>query len=141
NGAGKSTLLKILTGTTFPTRGSYTLRGDVAALLELGAGFNANASGRANIFMNTALMGRTRAETQERFRQILDFSELHDFIDQPIRPCSSGIVARLDFSAAVARDPDVLIFDEILSGGDMHFKRKCVDKILSFRGRGKTMFF
>jgi ABC-type polysaccharide/polyol phosphate transport system ATPase subunit len=141
NGAGKSTLLKILTGTTFPTVGSYSIRGDVAALLELGAGFNMQSTGRANIFMNAALMGRSRQETKEKFQQILDFSELHRFIDQPLRTYSSGMVARLGFSVAVARDPDILIIDEILSVGDMHFRRKCVDKIMSFKERGKTMFF
>jgi ABC-type polysaccharide/polyol phosphate transport system ATPase subunit len=141
NGAGKSTLLKILTGTTFPTHGSYSIRGEVAALLELGAGFNMASSGRANIFMNAALMGRSREETQEKFQQILDFSELHKFIDQPLRTYSSGMVARLGFSVAVARDPDILIIDEILSVGDMHFRRKCVDKIMSFKEQGKTMFF
>lgn len=141
NGAGKSTLLKILTGTTFPTTGSYSVRGDVAALLELGAGFNMQSTGRANIFMSAALMGRTREETQAKFQQILDFSELHNFIDQPLRTYSSGMVARLGFSVAVARDPDILIIDEILSVGDMHFRRKCVDKIMSFKEQGKTMFF
>jgi ABC-type polysaccharide/polyol phosphate transport system ATPase subunit len=141
NGAGKSTLLKILTGTTFPTVGSYSIRGDVAALLELGAGFNMQSTGRANIFMNAALMGRSRQETKEKFQQILDFSELHRFIDQPLRTYSSGMVARLGFSVAVARDPDILIIDEILSVGDMHFRRKCVDKIMSFKEQGKTMFF
>ncbi|MCC6781572.1 MAG: ABC transporter ATP-binding protein [Planctomycetes bacterium] len=141
NGAGKSTLLKILTGTTFPSRGRYSVRGNVAALLELGAGFHPNFSGRANIFMNAALMGRDERETKEKFKQILDFSELHKFIDQPIRTYSSGMVARLGFSVAVASDPDILIIDEILAVGDMHFRRKCVDKIMSFREQGKTMFF
>ncbi len=141
NGAGKSTLLKLLTGTTRPTHGRYSLRGKVAALLELGAGFQKNATGRANIFMNAALLGRTREETKAKFKEILDFSELHDFIDQPISTYSSGMVARLGFSVAVATDPDVLIIDEILAVGDMHFRRKCVDKIMSFKDRGKTMFF
>ncbi|MFO1052942.1 MAG: ABC transporter ATP-binding protein [Planctomycetota bacterium] len=141
NGAGKSTLLKILTGTTYPTRGSYTVRGKVAALLELGAGFHQSFSGRANIYLNAALMGRDQAETKEKFQQILDFSELHQFIDRPIRTYSSGMVARLGFSVAVASDPEILIIDEILAVGDMHFRRKCVDKILGFRSAGKTMFF
>ncbi len=141
NGAGKSTLLKILTGTTYPTRGNYTVRGNVAALLELGAGFQPSFSGRANIFLNAALLGRNQQETKEKFQQILDFSELHKFIDQPIRTYSSGMVARLGFSVAVASDPDILIIDEILAVGDMHFRRKCVDKIMSFREQGKTMFF
>ena len=141
NGAGKSTLLKILTGTTTPTTGSYTINGRVASLLELGAGFNQAFSGRENIFMNAALMGFSRKEAQKKFQEILDFSELHHFIDQPIRTYSSGMICRLGFSVAVATEPDVLIIDEILAVGDMHFRRKCVDKIMDFKARGKTMFF
>jgi ABC-type polysaccharide/polyol phosphate transport system ATPase subunit len=141
NGAGKSTLLKILTGTTFPSSGSYTIRGEVAALLELGAGFRRTASGRRNIYMNAALLGRTPAETEAKYHEILEFSELGDYINQPLSTYSSGMVARLGFSVAVATDPDVLILDEILAVGDMHFRRKCVEKIMSFRDQGKTMFF
>jgi lipopolysaccharide transport system ATP-binding protein len=141
NGAGKSTLLKILTGTTFPTAGRYTVRGQVAALLELGAGFHQDFTGRENIYMNAAMMGFSRKEARARFQQILDFSELHDFIDAPVRTYSSGMVARLAFSVAVAADPDVLIIDEILGVGDMAFQRKCVDKIWDYKARGKTMFF
>ncbi len=141
NGAGKSTLLKILTGTTFPTRGSYEITGRVAALLELGAGFSQNFSGRANIFLNAALLGRSQEEMKAKYQEILDFSELHNFIDQQIRTYSSGMVARLGFSVAIATDPDILIVDEIFAVGDMHFRKKCVDKIMAFRERGKTMFF
>lgn len=141
NGAGKSTMLKILTGTTFPTSGSYTIRGRVASLLELGAGFNMGFTGRENIFMNAALMGFTRKEAQAKYQEILDFSELHHFIHSPLRTYSSGMVCRLGFSVAVAIDPDVLIIDEILAVGDMHFRRKCVDRIMDYRDRGKTMFF
>ena len=141
NGAGKSTLLKILTGTTYPTSGSYTIRGRVASLLELGAGFNQEFSGRENIFMNAALMGLGRKEAQKKFHEILEFSELEDFIHAPIRTYSSGMICRLGFSVAVAVDPDVLILDEILAVGDMHFRRKCVNRIMDYRNRGKTMFF
>lgn len=141
NGAGKSTLLKILTGTTFPSAGSYTIRGRISSLLELGAGFHADFTGRENIYMNAAMMGYSRKETHARFQQILDFSELHEFIDAPIRTYSSGMICRLGFSVAVASDPDVLIIDEILAVGDMHFQRKCVDRIWDYRRRGKTMFF
>ncbi len=141
NGAGKSTLLKILTGTTYPTGGSFTLRGRVASLLELGAGFNQNFSGRENIFMNAALMGLSRKEAQAKYDEILEFSELGDFIKMPIRTYSSGMVCRLGFSVAVATDPEVLIIDEILAVGDMSFRRKCAERILEFKHSGKTMFF
>jgi lipopolysaccharide transport system ATP-binding protein len=141
NGAGKSTLLKILTGTTFPTTGRYRIRGRIASLLELGAGFNLLFSGRDNIFMNAALMGFSRKEAQSKYQEILDFSELHAFIHAPLRTYSSGMMARLGFSVAVAVDPDVLIIDEILAVGDMHFRRKCIDRILDYRRRGKTMLF
>jgi len=141
NGAGKSTLLKILTGTTFPTVGGYRIRGRVASLLELGAGFHQEFSGRENIYMNAAMMGFSRREMRAKFQEILDFSELHDFIDAPIRTYSSGMICRLGFSVAVATDPDVLIIDEILAVGDMHFQKKCVDRIWDYKNRGKTMFF
>ncbi|HEX5052807.1 MAG TPA: polysaccharide ABC transporter ATP-binding protein [Planctomycetota bacterium] len=141
NGAGKSTLLKILTGTTYPTTGRYTVRGKVSALLELGAGFHQDFTGRENIYMNAAMMGFSRKEARAKFEEILDFSELHAFIDAPVRTYSSGMGARLGFSVAVATDPDVLIIDEILGVGDMAFQRKCVDKIWSYKARGKTMFF
>ncbi len=141
NGAGKSTLLKILTGTSFPSAGEYTIRGRIASLLELGAGFHPEFTGRENIYMNAAMMGMSRREAQHRVDQIVAFSELGDFIDAPLRTYSSGMVCRLGFSVAVATDPDVLILDEILSVGDMHFQRKCVDKIFDYKRRGKTLFF
>jgi lipopolysaccharide transport system ATP-binding protein len=141
NGAGKSTLLKVLTGTTFPSAGSYTVRGRVASLLELGAGFHIAFTGRENIFMNAAMMGFSRKEAQRKLGEILEFSELGDFIDAPIRTYSSGMQARLGFSVAVASDPDVLIIDEILAVGDLSFQRKCVDRIWDYKARGKTMFF
>jgi lipopolysaccharide transport system ATP-binding protein len=141
NGAGKSTLLKVLTGTTEPTSGRFTVRGRVASLLELGAGFHKDFSGRENIFMNAALMGFSRAETKRKYHDILEFSELEAFINEPVRTYSSGMVCRLGFSVAVATDPDVLIIDEILAVGDMHFQRKCTDKIMSFKDAGKTLFF
>lgn len=141
NGAGKSTLLKILTGTTFPSSGSYRIRGRVASLLELGAGFHQDFTGRENIFMNAAMMGFSRREAQAKFQQIMEFSELGEFIDAPIRTYSSGMGARLGFSVAIAADPDVLIIDEILAVGDLAFQRKCVDKIWDYKKQGKTMFF
>ena len=141
NGSGKSTMLKILTGTSDPTSGSFAVRGRVASLLELGAGFHQDFTGRENIFMNAALMGFSRAETKKKFNDILEFSELQQFIDEPVRTYSSGMICRLGFSVAVAVDPDVLIIDEILAVGDMHFQRKCIDKILSYKEAGKTLFF
>ncbi len=141
NGAGKSTLLKILSGTTFPTVGGYRIVGKVASLLELGAGFHKDFSGRANIFMNAAMMGFSRREMERKFDEILEFSGLEDFIDAPLRTYSSGMVCRLGFSTAISVDPDVLILDEILSVGDMEFQKRCVDKVWSFKKQGKTILF
>ncbi len=141
NGAGKSTLLKILTGTSFPSAGEYTIRGRIASLLELGAGFHMEFTGRENIYMNAAMMGMSRKEAKSRVDQIVDFSELGEFIDAPLRTYSTGMVCRLGFSVAVATDPDVLIIDEILSVGDMHFQHKCIDKIFDYKSQGKTLFF
>ena len=141
NGAGKSTLLKILTGTTFPDTGRYTVRGKVASLLELGAGFTMDFTGRENVYMNGAMMGISRAEMRDRFDEILDFSELHKFVDAPLRTYSSGMICRLGFSVALATEPDVLIIDEILSVGDMHFQSKCVERIYDYKKSGKTLFF
>ena len=141
NGAGKSTLLKILSGTTFPTGGSYVVRGRVTSLLELGAGFHTAFSGRVNIFMNAAMMGFSRKEAQKKYQEIVDFSELGDFINAPVRTYSSGMQARLGFSVAVATEPDLLIIDEILAVGDMNFRRKCVDKIWEYKRQGKSMLF
>lgn len=141
NGAGKSTMLKVLSGTTFPTAGSYTVRGRVTSLLELGAGFNNAFSGRENIFMNAAMMGFSRKEAQAKYDEIVEFSELGDFINSPVRTYSSGMQARLGFSVAVATEPDLLIIDEILAVGDMNFRKKCVEKIWDYKRRGKSMFF
>jgi ABC-type polysaccharide/polyol phosphate transport system ATPase subunit len=141
NGAGKSTLLKVLSGTTYPTSGSFTVRGRVTSLLELGAGFHQNFTGRENIYMNAAMLGFSRREARAKFDEIVDFSELGDFIDAPVRTYSSGMQARLAFSVAVATDPELLIIDEILAVGDMNFQKKCFDKVWSYKTRGKSMFF
>ncbi len=141
NGAGKSTLLKILTGTTRQSAGSFRIRGKVASLLELGAGFHVDFTGRENIFLNAAMMGLSREETAERYEKVLEFSELGRFIHAPIRTYSSGMVARLGFSTAIAVDPDVLIVDEILAVGDMNFQRKCIERMWEFKERGKTILF
>jgi len=141
NGAGKSTLLKVLSGTTFPTAGSYMVNGRVTSLLELGAGFQPNFSGRENIFMNAAMMGFSRKETQRKYHEIVEFSELGEFIHAPVRTYSSGMQARLGFSVAVATEPDLLIIDEILAVGDMNFRKKCVEKIWKYKNDGRSMFF
>lgn len=141
NGAGKSTLLKILTGTTYPSGGSFRIAGRVASLLELGAGFHLDFSGRENVFMNAAMMGLSRKETRQKYDEILDFSELHEFINAPLRTYSSGMVMRLGFSVAVATDPDILILDEVFAVGDMHFRQKCAERIWNYKERGKTLLF
>jgi ABC-type polysaccharide/polyol phosphate transport system ATPase subunit len=141
NGAGKSTLLKVLSGTTMPTSGTFELSGKVASLLELGAGFYPGFTGRQNIFLNGIVNGYTRKEIAARYDDVVAFAELGDFIDQPIRTYSSGMVMRLGFSVATAVDPEVLIIDEILAVGDMHFQKRCIDRIVSFKNQGKTILF
>ncbi|MEN9798951.1 MAG: hypothetical protein RL653_2647, partial [Pseudomonadota bacterium] len=139
NGSGKSTLLKVLTGIYAPTEGTAVVRGRISALLELGAGFHPDFSGRENIFVNGTILGLGRAELRERMEEIIAFSELGDFIDEPVRTYSSGMYMRLAFSVATFVDPDVLIIDEILSVGDEHFGRKSRAKMEEFKERGKTI--
>ncbi len=141
NGAGKSTLLKVLAGTTLQSSGEFTTNGRVASLLELGTGFYPGFSGRQNIVLNGIVNGYPRAEIEAKVAEIIEFSELGKFIDQPIRTYSSGMVMRLGFSVATAIDPDILIIDEILAVGDLHFQKRCVDRIVSFKARGKTILF
>jgi ABC-type polysaccharide/polyol phosphate transport system ATPase subunit len=141
NGAGKSTLLKILAGTTLPTRGSFEIRGTVSSLLELGAGFHTEFTGRANIYLSAQVLGFTRREIEQKIDGIIDFAELGSYIEQPVRTYSSGMVMRLGFSIATAIDPEVLIIDEILAVGDLYFQKKCVDRIFDFRKRGKSILF
>ncbi len=141
NGAGKSTCLKILAGTTLQTSGTFRMNGKVASLLELGTGFHTDFSGRANIYLSGAVQGFTRKEIEDKIDGILEFSELGEFVDQPIRTYSSGMVMRLGFSMATAIDPDILIIDEILAVGDLHFQKKCVDRIFQFKKDGKSIIF
>jgi ABC-2 type transport system ATP-binding protein len=139
NGAGKSTLLKVVARVLRPTKGRVVVRGRVAPLLELGAGFHPELTGKENIFLNGALLGFSRREMEEKYDQIVAFSELGEFINAPIRTYSSGMYARLGFSVATASEPDVLIVDEVLSVGDEAFQKKCEARIQAFRARGAAI--
>src|SRR5438552_9262306 len=130
---------KLLAGITKPTRGSLDVHGRVSALIELGAGFHPEISGRENVAVNGVMLGLTRREVAERFADIVAFAELERFIDAPVKTCSSGMYARLGFAVAVHVDPDVLLIDEVLAVSDEAFTRKCLDKIGEFRRRGKTI--
>ncbi|MYF01030.1 MAG: ABC transporter ATP-binding protein, partial [Gammaproteobacteria bacterium] len=141
NGAGKSTLLKLLVGTLQPTSGRVEIDGKVAALLELGAGFHRDFSGRKNIWLNASLLGIPDEDIRELEHEIIEFSELGYFIDRPVRTYSSGMFVRLAFSIATLVRPDILVIDEALSVGDMAFQRKCVQRMQDFRARRKTMVF
>ena len=139
NGSGKSTLLKLITGIYSPTRGKVHLNGRVSALLELGAGFHPDFTGRENIFINGIILGMRPAELRDRLEAIIEFAELGDFIDEPVRAYSSGMFMRLAFAVATHVDPDILIIDEILSVGDEHFQRKSEAKMNEFRTGGRTI--
>jgi lipopolysaccharide transport system ATP-binding protein len=139
NGSGKSTLLKLVTGIYTPTRGTVEVHGRISALLELGAGFHPDFSGRENIFVNGIILGMSRREIRTRLEEIIEFSELADFIDEPVRTYSSGMYARLAFAVATHVDPEILLIDEILSVGDEHFGRKSAAKMEEFRKAGKTI--
>lgn len=141
NGAGKSTLLKILTGVVNPSDGYLNVRGKIASLLELGAGFNPEMTGIENIYLNGALMGYSREEIKSKIPNILEFADIGEFIYQPVKMYSSGMFARLAFSVAINVEPDILIIDEALSVGDLRFQLKCMDKFDDFRRLGKTILF
>ncbi|MDD2759953.1 MAG: ABC transporter ATP-binding protein [Methylomonas sp.] len=141
NGAGKSTLLQLLCGTLSPTSGDVQVRGRIAALLELGAGFNPEFSGRENVFMSASILGLSRTEVEARYDEIVDFSGIRDFIDQPVKTYSSGMYVRLAFAVATTVDPDILVIDEALSVGDGAFARKSFDRIMRLKDEGKTILF
>ncbi|MFZ8997335.1 MAG: ABC transporter ATP-binding protein [Ilumatobacteraceae bacterium] len=139
NGSGKSTMLKCLTGILQPDSGSIAVDGTISALLELGAGFHPELSGRENVFLNAAILGLSRRQVEERYDEIVAFSGLEQFIDTPVKNYSSGMFVRLGFAVAVNVDPDVLIIDEVLAVGDAEFQAKCGDKIAEYRERNKTI--
>ena len=139
NGSGKSTMLKCVAGITRPSAGSVLVNGRVSALIELGAGFHPEISGRENVFINGIMLGLTKKEIGRRFDEIVEFAELEDFIDAPVKTYSSGMYMRLGFAVAIHVDPDVLLVDEVLAVGDEGFTHKCLDKFGEFRRRGKTI--
>src|SRR5438105_10001726 len=139
NGSGKSTMLKLVAGITKPTSGSVKVHGRVSALIELGAGFHPEISGRENVFINGIMLGLSKREVARRFDEIVEFAELQDFIDAPVKTYSSGMYMRLGFAVAIHVNPDVLLVDEVLAVGDEGFTHKCLDKFGEFKRRGKTI--
>ena len=139
NGSGKSTALKLVAGITKPTSGTVRVEGRISALIELGAGFHPEISGRENVFINGMMLGLSKAEVARRFDEIVAFAELGDFIDEPVKTYSSGMYMRLGFAVAINVDPDVLLVDEVLAVGDEAFTHKCLEKFAEFRRRGKTI--
>ena len=141
NGSGKSTLLKLMTKIIYPTSGNIVVDGKLTSLLELGAGFHQDFSGRENIYFNASIFGLSKSEIEKRIDNIIEFSELGEFIDSPVRTYSSGMYMRLAFSVAINVDADILLIDEILAVGDQHFQDKCMNKMLELKNEGKTMVF
>src|SRR4030081_3937208 len=139
NGSGKSTALKLVAGITKPTSGIVRVEGRISALIDLVAGFHPEISGRENVFINGIMLGLTKREIEERFDEIVDFAELREFIDAPVKTYSSGMYMRLGFAVAIHVDPDVLLVDEVLAVGDEGFTHKCLDKFAEFKRRGKTI--
>lgn len=139
NGSGKSTLLKLISGILKPTAGSVSATGTIAPLIELGAGFDMNLTARENIYLNGSVLGHSKKTMNEKFDEIVDFSELHNFIDVPMKNYSSGMVARIGFAIATIVNPDILIVDEILSVGDFRFQEKCEKRISNLMGGGTTV--
>ena len=138
NGAGKSTLMGLVAGISQPDEGTVTVNGQVAALLELGWGFHPDLTGRENVRLNAALLGLSRKQTAEAFERIAEFSGIREFIDEPLRTYSTGMMMRLAFSVAIHRDPEILLVDEVLAVGDAAFQAKCIEKIHEFRECGEN---
>lgn len=141
NGSGKSTLLKLMTKIIYPNKGKIETYGKLTSLLELGAGFHPDFSGRENIYFNASIFGLTKKEIDNRLKDIIEFSELENYIDNPVRTYSSGMFMRLAFSVAINVDAEILLIDEILSVGDEHFQNKCFEKMKELKQQGKTMVF
>lgn len=141
NGSGKSTLLKLMTKILYPNSGIIEINGKLTSLLELGAGFHPDFSGRENIYFNASIFGLTKKEIDNRLESIIEFSELKNYIDNPVRTYSSGMYMRLAFAVAINVNADILLVDEILSVGDEHFQNKCIEKMLELKNEGKTMVF
>ncbi|MFN7541410.1 MAG: ABC transporter ATP-binding protein [Acidobacteriota bacterium] len=141
NGSGKSTLLQIIAGILQPSAGIVQVEGRVAALLELGSGFNPEFSGRDNVYLNAAILGLTHAETERRFHAIEEFAEIGDFLDQPVKTYSSGMAVRLAFAVAIHVDPEILLVDEALAVGDVYFRQRCLRKVHELRQHGVTILF
>lgn len=141
NGSGKSTLLKLMTKIIYPNKGEIITNGKLTSLLELGAGFHPDFSGRENIYFNASIFGLTRKEIDKRIDQIIEFSELGSYIDNPVRTYSSGMYMRLAFAVAINVDAEILLVDEILAVGDQHFQEKCIAKMKELKEQGKTMVF
>lgn len=140
NGSGKSTLLALMARVLTPSQGTIQVEGRVCPMLELGTGFHPDLSGRENVFLNASLLGLNHRRTQERYQQIVEFAELGEFMDSPVKTYSSGMVVRLGFSVAVHLDPDILLIDEVLAVGDEHFQHKSFDRLMQFKQQGKTVF-
>lgn len=141
NGSGKSTLLKLICGILSPYRGSVTVRGSIAPLIELGAGFDGNMTAKENIFLNGALLGHSKKFMQEHFDEIVDFAELHKFMEMPLKNYSSGMRARLGFAVATTVRPEILVIDEVLSVGDFEFRKKCEQRMEDMLSKGTTLLY
>ena len=141
NGSGKSTMLKTIAGVLKPTKGTVTVGGNIAPLIELGAGFDMDLTARENVFLNGALLGYNRAQMEAQYEDIVEFSELRDFMDVPVKNFSSGMVSRLAFAIATIGIPDILIVDEVLSVGDFRFQEKCEARIQNMKDQGTTILF